>query len=89
MKRRAAFDSSFWVHAVYLGLVDYLLEDYELICPRAVEKELGRANPTSLRLRSLLDAYSAQFGQVFRSIPVGCSGDSGRGRSEATLEFFS
>lgn len=34
-------------------------------------------------------AYSAQFGQVFRSIPVGCSGDSGRGRSEATLEFFS
>ena len=33
--------------------------------------------------------YSAQFGQAFRSNPAGCSGDSGRGRSEATLEFFS
>jgi hypothetical protein len=34
-------------------------------------------------------AYSAQFGQAFRSIPAGYSGHCGRGRSEATLEFFS
>jgi hypothetical protein len=35
------------------------------------------------------DAYSAQFGQAFRSIPAGYSGHCGRGRSEATLEFVS
>ena len=54
MKRRATFDSSFWVHAVYLDLVEFLLSDFELICTRAVEKELGRDNPTSLRLKELL-----------------------------------
>jgi predicted nucleic acid-binding protein len=54
MKREAAFDSSFWVHAVYLDLVDLLLSDFELVCVRAVEKELGRDNPTSLRLKALL-----------------------------------
>ena len=54
MKRRATFDSSFWVHAVYLDLVDFLLSDFELVCTKAVEKELGRDNPTSLRLRASL-----------------------------------
>ncbi len=54
MKRGATFDSSFWVHAVYLDLVDFLLSDFELVCTRAVEKELGRDNPTSLRLKSML-----------------------------------
>ncbi len=54
MKRGATFDSSFWVHAVYLNLVDFLLSDFELVCTKAVEKELGRDNPTSLRLKSLL-----------------------------------
>jgi hypothetical protein len=36
-----------------------------------------------------LRAYSAQFSHPFRSIPARYSGDSGRGRSEATLEVFS
>jgi len=54
MKRGATFDSSFWVHAVYLDLVDFLLSDFELVCTNAVEKELGRDNPTSLRLKALL-----------------------------------
>ncbi len=54
MKRGATFDSSFWVHAVYLDLVDFLLSDFDLVCTKAVEKELGRDNPTSLRLKALL-----------------------------------
>ena len=54
MKRGATFDSSFWVHVVYLDLVDFLLSDFELVCTRTVEKELGCDNPTSLQLKSLL-----------------------------------
>ena len=53
MRKEATFDSSFWVHAVYLDLVDFLLADYALICTEAVERELGRDNPTSLRLKVL------------------------------------
>lgn len=85
MKRGAAFDSSFWVHAVYLGLVDYLLEDYELICPRAVEKELGRANPTSLRLRSLLEEKRVQRG-VPRGQKIKLYGDGEREAINLALE---
>jgi predicted nucleic acid-binding protein len=58
MKRGATFDSSFWVHAVYLDLVDFLLSDFDLTCTKAVEKELGRDNPTSLRLKTLLAGRS-------------------------------
>lgn len=54
MRRKATFDSSFWVHVVYLDLIEFLLEDYELFCTPAVENELGRANPTGLKLRALL-----------------------------------
>lgn len=54
MRRGATFDSSFWVHAVYLDIVEFLLADYELICARAVGRELGSDNPTSLRLKGLL-----------------------------------
>lgn len=54
MRRKATFDSSFWVHATYLDLVEFLLYDYELFCSSAVETELGRDNPTSLKLKSLL-----------------------------------
>jgi predicted nucleic acid-binding protein len=52
--RAATFDSSFWVHAVYLDLIEFLLSDFELICTKAVEAELGRDNPTSRRLKALL-----------------------------------
>ncbi len=54
MRQEATFDSAFWVHAVYLDLVDHLLVDFALICTTAVERELGRDNPTSLRLKALL-----------------------------------
>jgi hypothetical protein len=42
-----------------------------------------------MRLRLPLIVYSAQIGHRFRIILATCSGDCGRGRSEATLEFFS
>ena len=53
VKRQATFDSSFWVHAVYLDLVDFLLDDYILLCPTAVERELGGGNPAAAELRAL------------------------------------
>jgi hypothetical protein len=56
VKRGATFDSSFWVHAAYLDRVEFLLKDFELVCTKAVEKELGRDNRTSLRLKTLLVA---------------------------------
>jgi hypothetical protein len=56
----ATFDSSFWVHAVYLNLIPFLLADYELLCPGAVAAELGRENPTSLRLKELLTDKTIQ-----------------------------
>ena len=31
-----------------------MLSDFELVCTKAVERELGRDNPTSLRLKALL-----------------------------------
>jgi predicted nucleic acid-binding protein len=37
-----------------LELVEFLLSDFELICTKAVENELGRDNPTSRRLKALL-----------------------------------
>ena len=55
MRRTATFDSSFWVHAVSLDLVELLLSDFELLCTGAVVNELGRDNPTSLRLKALLE----------------------------------
>lgn len=58
MRRAATFDSSFWVHAVYLDFVDFLLSDFDLICTKAVENEMGRDNPTSLRLKALLSDKS-------------------------------
>ena len=60
MKTKATFDSSFWVHAVYLDLGDFLLHDYQLLCTPAVENELGRDNPTGRRLKALLDNGSIQ-----------------------------
>jgi len=54
MKRKATFDSSFWVHAVYLNLVEFLLQDFELACTPAVETEIGQENPTGLKLKRLM-----------------------------------
>jgi predicted nucleic acid-binding protein len=60
MRIEATFDTSFWVHIVYLDRVDLLLADYELICTEAVARELGRDNPTSHRLHALLTARTIQ-----------------------------
>ena len=54
MKPGATFDSSFWVHAAYLNLLDFLIHDDELYCARAVETEMGESNPTALQLKSAL-----------------------------------
>jgi len=56
MKPGATFDSSFWVHAVSLHLVEQLLEDDALVCPMAVETELGRDNLSAVRLKTLCAA---------------------------------
>lgn len=64
MKRKATFDSSFWVHAGYLDLTAFLLDDFELFCTPAVEQELGHANPTSLKLKALLTD-----GRIGRAVP--------------------
>jgi predicted nucleic acid-binding protein len=60
MRIDAMFDTSFWVHIVYLERVDLLLTDYNLICTEAVSRELGRNNPTSHRLQALLTAGTIQ-----------------------------
>jgi predicted nucleic acid-binding protein len=51
----ATFDSSFWVHVSYMGLVEELLEDYHLLCTPEVAREFARQNPTGLRLRGLIE----------------------------------
>lgn len=60
MKTEATFDTSFWVHAAYLNLIDFVLTDYELLCTEAVARELGRDNPTSQRLQALLTVGTIQ-----------------------------
>lgn len=85
MRRGAIFDSSFWVHAVYLDLVDFLLADYELLCPRAVAKELGRDNPTSLRLKVLLSAKTIQLATP-RTEKITLYGDGERAAINLALE---
>ena len=85
MKRGATFDSSFWVHAVYLDLVEFLLSDFELICTKAVEKELGRDNPTSRRLKALL-AEKIIKRAAPRSEKIKLYGDGGRAAINLALE---
>ena len=71
--RAATFDSSFWVHAVYLELVEFLLADFALMCTKAVENELGRDNPTSRRLKELLADKSIKRAAAPQSINKGSS----------------
>jgi predicted nucleic acid-binding protein len=85
MRRGAIFDSSFWVHAVYLDLVSFLLTDYELLCPRAVANELGRDNPTSLRLKTLLTAKTIQLATP-RAEKITLYGDGERAAINLALE---
>jgi predicted nucleic acid-binding protein len=85
MKRRATFDSSFWVHAVYPDLVDFLLSDFKLVCTKAVEKELGRDNPTSLRLKALLADRSIKRAAP-KSAKIKLYGDGERAAINLALE---
>lgn len=85
MRREATFDSSFWVHAVSLDLVDFLLADYALICTTAVERELGRNNPTSLRLKVLLANNTIQPA-IPRSETMKLYGDGERAAINLALE---
>jgi predicted nucleic acid-binding protein len=85
MRRGAIFDSSFWVHAVYLDIVDFLLADYTLLCPRAVAKELGGDNPTSLRLKEYLSAKTIQLATP-RTAKIVLYGDGERAAINLALE---
>jgi predicted nucleic acid-binding protein len=81
--RAATFDSSFWVHA--LDLIEFLLSDFELICTKAVEDELGRDNPTSRRLKALL-ADKAIKRAAPRSEKITLYGDGERAAINLALE---
>jgi predicted nucleic acid-binding protein len=83
--RAATFDSSFWVHAVYLDLVEFLLSDFELICTKVVETELGRDNPTSRRLKALLADKSIKRAEP-RSEKIKLYGDGERAAINLALE---
>ena len=85
MKRGATFDSSFWVHVVYLDLVDFLLSDFDLVSTNAVEKELGRDNPTSLRLKALLADRSVKKAAP-KSAKIKLYGDGERDAINLALE---
>ena len=85
MRKDATFDSSFWVHAVYLDLVDFLLADYTLICTEAVARELGRDNPTSRRLQALLTAQTIQA-TIPRVEQITLYGDGERAAINLALE---
>ena len=83
--RAATFDSSFWVHAVYLDLIEFLLSDFELICTKAVEDELGHDNPTSRRLKALLADRSIKRAAP-RSEKIKLYGDGERAAINLALE---
>ena len=83
--RAATFDSSFWVHAVYLDLVEFLFVDFDLICTKAVENELGGDNPTSRQLKQLLAEKSIKRAAP-RSEKIKLYGDGERAAINLALE---
>jgi predicted nucleic acid-binding protein len=85
MRKGAIFDSSFWVHAVYLDVVDFLLADYTLLCPQAVAKELGRENPTSLRLKGYVSTKTIELATP-RTARIVLYGDGEREAINLALE---
>jgi predicted nucleic acid-binding protein len=85
MRREAIFDSSFWGHAVYLGIVDFVLADYALLCPRAVAKELGRENPTSRRLQEYVRAKTITLATP-KTMKMALYGDGERAAINLALE---
>ena len=85
MHKEAVFDSSFWVHAVYLDIVDFVLADYTLLCPRAVAKELGRENPTGRRLKEYVSAKTITLATP-KTTKIALYGDGERAAINLALE---
>ena len=56
VKQNATPDSSFWINAVAAGLVEHLLEDFDLWVPSAVVAELTKAYPSGALLHRLIAA---------------------------------
>jgi len=56
VKQNATLDSSFWIHSVAAGLVDYLLDDFELHVALEVANELTEGYPSGARLHTLIRA---------------------------------
>jgi len=54
VKQNATLDSSFWINAIAGGVVDYLLEDYELTIGPTVARELPETYPGGAKLHSLI-----------------------------------
>jgi len=85
MRKGAVFDSSFWVHAIYLDIIDFLLADYTLLCPRAVAKELGRENPTSQRLQAYVNTKTIELATP-KTAKIALYGDGERAAINLALE---
>lgn len=85
MKKPGTFDSSFWVHAVYLDLIAFLLSDFDLVCTKAVEKELGRDSPTGHRLKALLANKTIKTARP-KSAKINLYGDGERAAINLALE---
>jgi predicted nucleic acid-binding protein len=68
-----------------VDLVDFLLSDFELICTKAVENELGRDNPTSRRLVALLTDKTIKRAAP-RSEKIKLYGDGERAAINLALE---
>ena len=85
VKRKVTFDSSFWVHAVYLDLIEFLLQDYHLVCTPAVEREMGRGNPTGLKLMELMANGTIQR-ESARGETIRLYGDGERAAINLALE---
>lgn len=54
VKQNATLDSSFWIHAVAAGLVEHLLEDFDVTVAQAVADELPETYPSGARLHGLV-----------------------------------
>jgi predicted nucleic acid-binding protein len=68
-----------------VDLVEFLLADFELICTKAVENELGHDNPTSRRLEALLTDKTIKRAAP-RSEKIKLYGDGERAAINLALE---
>jgi len=81
----ATFDASFWVHAVYLNLVDSMLQDFTLAVTTEVEDEIGEENPTGQRLKELVGSKHIRR-DAASVLPIALYGDGERAAINLALE---